>query len=84
MSKLQYIFLNDNRIEQICSTQQLQSYHLTAINIFCTGVLLLVIMKDAGANVFTGEEELFAFDRTISRLYEMQSKVYWEKWTKLH
>uniref|UniRef100_A0A1B0C5N8 Uncharacterized protein n=1 Tax=Glossina palpalis gambiensis TaxID=67801 RepID=A0A1B0C5N8_9MUSC len=30
--------------------------------------------KDAGANVFTGEEELFAFDRTISRLYEMQSK----------
>ncbi|KAI9576315.1 hypothetical protein GQX74_000110 [Glossina fuscipes] len=25
MSKLQYVFLNDNRIEQICSTQQLQS-----------------------------------------------------------
>ncbi|KAL9921293.1 putative ATPase N2B [Glossina fuscipes fuscipes] len=40
--------------------------------------------KDAGANVFTGEEELFAFDRTISRLYEMQSKVYWEKWAKPH
>ncbi|KAI9575959.1 hypothetical protein GQX74_011760, partial [Glossina fuscipes] len=40
--------------------------------------------KDAATNVFTGEEEFFAFDRTISRLYEMQSKVYWEKWAKSH
>uniref|UniRef100_A0A1A9V5B0 AAA+ ATPase domain-containing protein n=1 Tax=Glossina austeni TaxID=7395 RepID=A0A1A9V5B0_GLOAU len=40
--------------------------------------------KEAGASVFTGQEELFAFDRTISRLYEMQSKVYWEKWAKPH
>uniref|UniRef100_A0A1A9WJ01 ATPase N2B n=1 Tax=Glossina brevipalpis TaxID=37001 RepID=A0A1A9WJ01_9MUSC len=39
---------------------------------------------DAGANVFTGEEELFAFDRTVSRLYEMQKKEYWEKWAKPH
>lgn len=32
------------------------------------------------AGVFSGEEELFAFDRTISRLTEMQTKDYWNKW----
>ena len=32
------------------------------------------------SNVFSGEEELFAFDRTISRLTEMQTKDYWKKW----
>lgn len=29
------------------------------------------------ASIFTGEEELFAFDRTISRLTEMQTEEYW-------
>ena len=32
------------------------------------------------ANVFTGEEEMFAFERTMSRLTEMQTKEYWKKW----
>ncbi|XP_057327468.1 putative ATPase N2B isoform X2 [Microplitis mediator] len=32
------------------------------------------------SNIFTGEEELFAFDRTVSRLSEMQTKEYWEQW----
>ena len=27
-------------------------------------------------SIFTGEEELFAYERTISRLYEMQSNEY--------
>ncbi|CAH0552613.1 unnamed protein product [Brassicogethes aeneus] len=34
---------------------------------------------DATANVFTGDEEIFAFDRTKSRLTEMQSEDYWAK-----
>ncbi|KJH53374.1 hypothetical protein DICVIV_00498 [Dictyocaulus viviparus] len=29
------------------------------------------------ANVFSGEDEIFACDRTVSRLYEMQSNSYW-------
>ncbi|PAV80571.1 hypothetical protein WR25_19113 [Diploscapter pachys] len=29
------------------------------------------------ANVFTGSEEAFAFDRTVSRLYEMRRPAYW-------
>ncbi|XP_070568513.1 AFG1-like ATPase isoform X2 [Ptychodera flava] len=31
----------------------------------------------ASASIFTGEEEIFAFNRTISRLVEMQSCEYW-------
>lgn len=34
---------------------------------------------DAKSNIFTGDEELFAFDRTKSRLYEMQSETYWNR-----
>ena len=40
------------------------------------------LQNDTSASVFTGEEEMFAFDRTISRLYEMQKKEYWEQWAK--
>ncbi|KAJ8927822.1 hypothetical protein NQ314_019704 [Rhamnusium bicolor] len=34
---------------------------------------------DLTANIFTGDEEIFAFDRTLSRLSEMQRQDYWEK-----
>jgi len=32
------------------------------------------------SGVFSGEEEMFAFDRTVSRMTEMQTKDYWKKW----
>jgi len=35
--------------------------------------------EEAAANVFSGDEEVFAFDRTVSRLMEMQSADYKEK-----
>ena len=38
--------------------------------------------EGAQASIFTGEEELFAFHRTMSRLAEMQTKEYWEAWEK--
>lgn len=39
---------------------------------FCT-------LQDAGSSlsIFTGEEEVFAFQRTVSRLTEMQTEEYW-------
>ncbi|VDM43714.1 unnamed protein product [Toxocara canis] len=33
--------------------------------------------EDSKANVFSGHEELFACERTVSRLYEMSSESYW-------
>uniref|UniRef100_A0A0N4ZP47 ATPase N2B n=1 Tax=Parastrongyloides trichosuri TaxID=131310 RepID=A0A0N4ZP47_PARTI len=35
-------------------------------------------IKDASAGIFTGAEEVFAFDRTKSRLVEMSSDGYWK------
>jgi predicted ATPase len=37
---------------------------------------------DLAANIFTGEEEQFAFERTKSRLTEMQTAEYWQLWSK--
>ncbi|XP_039529148.1 AFG1 like ATPase a isoform X2 [Pimephales promelas] len=46
-----------------------------------THVLLddLGITRDSGSSlaIFTGEEEVFAFQRTVSRLTEMQTEEYW-------
>lgn len=44
------------------------------------------LLDDLGLNasegkklsLFTGEEEIFAFDRTVSRIVEMQTNQYWE------
>lgn len=36
--------------------------------------------ENASASIFTGYEEIFAFDRTVSRLSEMQTSEYWEQW----
>uniref|UniRef100_A0A0A9WA85 Putative ATPase N2B n=1 Tax=Lygus hesperus TaxID=30085 RepID=A0A0A9WA85_LYGHE len=38
--------------------------------------------ENASSNIFTGEEEIFAFDRTVSRLSEMQTEDYWKQWDK--
>lgn len=34
-------------------------------------------ISDKNVSIFSGEEEMFAFDRTVSRLNEMQSENYW-------
>jgi len=39
--------------------------------------------ENATATIFTGDEEIFAFDRTVSRLSEMQTEEYWHQWDKL-
>ncbi|KAH8271628.1 hypothetical protein KR018_011748 [Drosophila ironensis] len=39
-------------------------------------------ISSSGSSFFTGEEELFAYDRTLSRLFEMQKREYWEQWAK--
>ena len=32
---------------------------------------------ESAASIFTGEEEIFASQRAVSRLTEMQTEVYW-------
>lgn len=38
---------------------------------------LKIDINDLKASIFTGDEEIFAFDRTLSRLSQMQSEDYW-------
>lgn len=40
------------------------------------------LQEHAAANVFTGDEEIFAFQRAVSRLSEMQGSDYWQQWNK--
>ena len=35
------------------------------------------------ASIFTGEEELFAFERVMSRMTEMQTQDYWNQREKI-
>ncbi|KAG5675013.1 hypothetical protein PVAND_004953 [Polypedilum vanderplanki] len=37
---------------------------------------------ELSGNIFSGEEEIFAFERTKSRLMEMQTSEYWQLWAK--
>lgn len=41
-----------------------------------------LLQEHASANVFTGDEEVFAFQRAVSRLTEMQGTEYWQQWDK--
>jgi len=75
----------DNRVRVIIGAQ------LPLLKLFShekeptAGNLLEVLESVQGseaASIFTGEEELFAYDRTISRLTEMQTQEYWNKWDK--
>ncbi|XP_003743502.1 AFG1-like ATPase [Galendromus occidentalis] len=50
-----------------------------------------MLMSDLGIDnpqelgtIFSGEEELFAFDRTVSRLNQMQTRKYWDQTTHEH
>lgn len=53
-----------------------------AIKKYVILILNFSLFHATQSSVFTGEEELFAFERTISRLHEMQKREYWEQWAK--
>lgn len=77
----------DNKVRVVCSAEVLPQ------ELFTKGSQTLrdedrnrMLMDDLGiqansdsssASIFTGEEELFAFERTVSRLTEMQTEAYW-------
>lgn len=52
--------------------------HISLSNIYLLLYLLFTQQSDlAQSSIFTGEEELFAFSRTKSRLSEMMTEEYW-------
>ncbi|KAJ8027154.1 AFG1-like ATPase [Holothuria leucospilota] len=53
--------------------------HLTQQDVEDNMVLMddLNIQQGSDVSLFTGEEEIFAFQRTVSRLVEMQTEEYW-------
>ncbi|XP_041463678.1 AFG1-like ATPase [Lytechinus variegatus] len=77
----------DVKVRLICSAE------VPVEELFVTGAMTQKDMEDnfmlmddlniqrgselSHASIFTGEEELFAFERTISRLMEMQTEDYW-------
>jgi len=40
--------------------------------------------SNESASLFTGEEELFAFERVLSRMTEMRTAAYWAHAEELH
>ena len=51
---------------------------ITAIDVFYENHTRVIIIADAAPeDLHAGRENAFAFDRTVSRLLEMQSKSYW-------
>jgi len=78
--------LYDNRTRLICSagTSLEDLFHATPLTSnddeFKRKLLDDLDLSAADANssaIFTAEEEIFAFERTISRLTEMQTEQYW-------
>ncbi|CAH8658853.1 unnamed protein product [Schistosoma rodhaini] len=58
------------------SSIELQSHHRQLIDDLKINMDHPTNMK---ASIFTGDEDLFAYSRTLSRLHEMRSKVYWDQ-----
>lgn len=77
----------DNKVRIICSAQAAPQYLFETSPVSNSQVedqralmddLGIAENEGASLSMFTAEEELFAFDRTISRMTEMQTRQYWD------
>ncbi|KXJ27461.1 Lactation elevated protein 1, partial [Exaiptasia diaphana] len=84
--------LYDNRVRLICSAATspadlFQASPLSPKDIEDRRMLMDDLQLstdniDANASIFTAEEEIFAFKRTVSRMAEMQTEEYWKSQTR--
>ncbi|KAH3706883.1 hypothetical protein DPMN_066274 [Dreissena polymorpha] len=85
--------LYDNKVRLVCSAAESPSRLFTrgketlrqedSNRILMDDLGMKASSDDSNTSIFTGEEELFAFERTISRLSEMQTESYWNSRAQL-
>jgi len=78
----------DARMRLVCSAQappdglfasgDVSEYDKHHAKVLMADLNIQLGSENEKASIFTGEEELFAFDRVKSRLMEMQTEEYWE------
>lgn len=73
------LFSCDVPLDDLFSPEKLENVHHVDENRQLMDDLGIQLGKDnhSKASIFSGEEEVFAFDRTLSRLSEMQTEGYW-------
>uniref|UniRef100_A0A1B0GJ93 Atpase n=2 Tax=Lutzomyia longipalpis TaxID=7200 RepID=A0A1B0GJ93_LUTLO len=83
--------LYDNRVRVVISSDvpykklfsaEASQDHLDEHRVLMDDLNIKIGTTESTSSIFTGEEELFAFDRTMSRLAEMQTPEYWNQWEK--
>lgn len=82
----------DKKIRLICSAERSIEQLFAAVSVDLDTDSNRMLMDDLGisrkdaasASLFTAEEEIFAFDRTKSRLSEMQTEQYWSTEVEEH
>ncbi|EDO33877.1 predicted protein, partial [Nematostella vectensis] len=85
--------LYDNRVRLVCSAEAspsdlFQASPLSTKDLEFQRMLMddLSLSSDSAdnskASIFTAEEEIFAFERTVSRITEMQTEQYWTSGVK--
>lgn len=80
-NRIRLVISSDVPHTQLFTTEKPQD-HADEDRMLMDDLKIEVGSENATANIFTGEEEIFAFDRTVSRLSEMQTRDYWEQWEK--
>ncbi|XP_058814719.1 putative ATPase N2B [Topomyia yanbarensis] len=82
-SRVRLVVSSDVPYKQLFSNEAPDDMHTSDENrMLMDDLKITKDSMDASSNIFTGEEELFAFERTVSRLAEMQSAEYWTLWEK--
>ncbi|XP_071800779.1 AFG1-like ATPase [Asterias amurensis] len=77
-NKVRLVCSSDAEPEQLFATSKLTQRDIDDRRMLMDDLNISMDVSSSSASIFTGEEELFAFERTISRLTEMQSEEYWK------
>ncbi|XP_005093260.1 AFG1-like ATPase [Aplysia californica] len=77
-NKVKLVMSSSSPIQELFSVGDLSSHDAEANMALMDDLGINAKSELARSSIFTGEEELFAFERVVSRLTEMQTKEYWD------